>query len=177
MLADDGSVAARSSPCRKARSLLRWQHERFVRAIPSSSSSSNRQQRRPDTNLASSLSSFLSSWLAVCLSTCLPACLPVFLSFRRYALCGAPVAPACIDRQQMAARNQTRPRAAPLRPRNPRHHHPARVTLASGRLPSLRDIYADVEEFFLAPRLSLRINIDVKQASKYDRGVDIARFA
>lgn len=65
--------------------------------------------------------------------TFLPSFLPAFLSFRRYALCGAPVAPACIDRHQMASGNLTRPRAAPLRPRNPRHRHPVRITLAIAR--------------------------------------------
>lgn len=46
----------------------------------------------------------------------LPSFLPAVLSFRRYALCGAPVAPACTDRQQMASDDSARPRATPLRP-------------------------------------------------------------
>lgn len=61
-----------------------------------------------------------------------PSLLPTFLSFRRYALYGAPVAPACTDHHQMASGDLTRPRATPLRPRNPSHRHPARVTLVSG---------------------------------------------
>lgn len=60
-----------------------------------------------------------------------PSFLPVFLSFRRYALYGAPVAPACTDHHQMASGDLTRPRATPLRPRNSCHRHPARITLDS----------------------------------------------
>jgi len=73
-----------------------------------------------------------------------PSLFPAFLSFRRYALYGAPVAPACTDHHQMASGNLTRPRATPLRPRNPRHRHPARVTLASKGFQTLRNIYAEV---------------------------------
>lgn len=71
----------------------------------------------------------------------LPSFLPAFLSFRRYALCGAPVAPAYIDRHQMASGNLTRPRAAPLRPQNPRQRHPARITLAREGFPPLCAIF------------------------------------
>lgn len=76
-----------------------------------------------------------------------PSLFPAFLSFRRYALYGAPVAPACTDHHQMASGNLTRPRATPLRPRNPRHRHPARVTLASEGFQTLRNIYAEVGGF------------------------------
>lgn len=73
--------------------------------------------------------------------------LPAFLSFRRYALYGAPVAPACTDHHQMASGDLTRPRATPLRPRNPRHRHPARVTLANEGFQTLHNIYGEMERF------------------------------
>lgn len=52
-------------------------------------------------------------------SSFLPSCLPAFLSFRRYALCGAPVAPACIHRQQMAPEDSARLPSNPVTPPEP----------------------------------------------------------
>lgn len=95
--------------------LFRWQHERVARARGDerrgrSCVFSVRSGENPSNPLEPSF---------------LPSCLP-FVS----ALYGAPVAPACTDRHQMAAEDSARPRATPLRPRSPRRRYPVRITLA-----------------------------------------------